>query len=238
MATKIDIRTNYATRRGSCEINEDYTLVLSGDYAPCGTLALLTVADGIGGRGNGAEASSLALKMTVDVFAASCSISMGTMSDVPHLLRFAVQKANAAAFTAQSENELLRGMGSTCVAAAITTDAVHLVSVGDSRAYIFRAGELIPLTKDEWQKSQDGITYVTRAIGWQPILPTEPISATVRSGDLVLLCTDGLTDALSEEEIAEILNSTCFTQSAEVLADAAAATPGSDNVTVALAKIG
>lgn len=238
MATKLRIQVDYATRRGSREVNEDFFLVLSGDRAPCGTTALLTIADGIGGQDNGAEASRLALNTIADVFTAGCSVASGTMSDVPHLLRFAAQKANAAVFQAQMSDDLLRGMGCTCVAAAITDDAVHIVSVGDSRTYLFRDGQLTPLTEDEWEKLDDGLTLVSRAVGWQPLLPTEPITHPLRPGDTLLLCTDGLTDFMTEAAIAEVLNNTDFGKAADMLAETASSKRRADNVTVVMAKVG
>jgi protein phosphatase len=192
---------------GTRESNEDSFLSLVGDMAPSGTLALLAVADGIGGRGTGASASSMALSTLADVFSAGCSVASSTLSDVPHLLRFAVQKANATVFRAQCDDETLRGMGTTCVTAAVTEDSISVVSIGDSRAYLFRDGQLMPLTEDEWTKRDDGVTLVGRAIGWQPLLPTEPAVYEIREGDQVILCTDGLTDALSDESIRDLLQS-------------------------------
>lgn len=238
MVTKVRMTISSATRIGDRERNEDSFIVISGDSAPCGTLAFLTVADGIGGMGNGADASQLALKTAVDVFAAACSIASGTLSDIPHLLRFAVQKANAAVFQSQLENTHQRGMGTTCVAAAITGDALHVVSVGDSRAYILRDGVLIGVTEDEWSKLPDGTTVVNRAVGWQPLLPTEPISAPLRDGDIVVIATDGLTDVLSDNEIRGILVSTDLETAADALADAATRAQDADNTTVIVAKMG
>jgi len=238
MCVGVQLVVSCASHRGSKEINEDSYLVLAGDSAPCGTSGLLAVADGMGGMDTGAQASQLALKTLSEAFAAGCFIASGTMSDVPHLLRFALQKANAAVFRAQSEDKSLTGMGTTCVAAAVTDKAVHIVSVGDSRAYIFRQGNLIPLTKDDWVKQENGVTLVSRAVGWQPLLPVEPVSFELAPFDQLILCTDGLTDTLSEESILELL-STCDDegQLCQTLASAAAERPNSDNVTVVIAKI-
>jgi serine/threonine protein phosphatase PrpC len=238
MVTKVQLQVNYATRRGSREVNEDFFIVLTGDQAPCGTMGLVTVADGIGGQDNGAEASRLALKTVADVFAAGCSIASGTMSDVPHLLRFAAQKANAAVFQAQMTSDHLRGMGCTVVAAAITGDSAHVISVGDSRAYLFHNGQLTAITEDEWVKMDDGLTLVSRAVGWQPLLPTEPITQRLTPGDILLLCTDGLTDSLTEEAIADTLQTAAFDKAADILAESAASKRRSDNVTVVMARVG
>lgn len=226
-----------ASHRGSRELNEDSYLALVGDSAPCGTLGLLAVADGIGGMETGAQASRLALKTFSEAFAAGCSIASGTMSDVPHLLRFALQKANAAVFRARTEDKSLAGMGTTCVAAAVTDNVVHVVSIGDSRAYIFRQGNLIPLTKDDWVKQENGVTLVSRAIGWQPLLPVEPVSVELAPSDQLILCTDGLTDALSEETILDLLVTCDEGQLCPTLTTTAAECPSSDNVTVVVAKI-
>lgn len=237
MAAKLQVIINSATHRGSKEQNEDSLLTIVGDSAPCGTLGLLAVADGIGGMGTGATASALALKTAADVFSAGCSIASGTLSDIPHLLRFAVQKANAAVFQAQVDDPALQGMGTTCVVAAVTRDAVHVVSIGDSRAYLYRQGALHRLTQDEWTKRPDGVTVVSRAVGWQPLLPTEPLSHPIYEGDRLILCTDGLTDTLSEEIIREMLATSDESTVCAALTRTAAGYPDADNVTVVIAEI-
>lgn len=237
MEPKIEVVVSCATHKGSKQSNEDSFSTLVGGLAPCGTKALIAVADGMSGLGNGGYASSLALKVLADVFSASCSIADSTNCDVPHLLRYAVQKANAAVFQSQVEDESLKGMGTTCVAAAVTDDWVHLVSIGDSRAYLCRGGKLIPLTKDEWVKRSDGVTLVTRAIGWQPILPAEPASYDFTGGDYLLLCSDGLTDVIEESKIAEIVSSGDCAWASDKLVHEAGELDGSDNVTVVIAKL-
>jgi PPM family protein phosphatase len=237
LSAEIDVLVSCATQVGKRDTNEDSYVAVIGDEAPCGTAALVAVADGMGGTGTGAAASNLALTSLMDVFSASCSIASEAHLDVPHLLSFALQKANAAVFQAQAEDESLRGMGSTCVAAAITEDAIHIVSVGDSRAYLFRDGKLTQITKDEWFKRPDGVTVVSRAIGWQPTLPTEPISEKLQEGDQLVLCTDGLTDALTEDSIQSILRSSKNGGVSAVLTETAAASPDADNVTVVVAKM-
>jgi len=234
---RMKVAATAASEIGSRTINEDSFIILTGEASPCGTLGLIAVADGIGGHGTGAVASQLALKSFADVFAAGCSVSGRTPSEVPHLLRFALQKANAAVFRAQDEEEVLRGMGSTCTAAVFTNEFVHVVSVGDSRAYLMRDGRLTRLTHDEWRKLQDGTTVVDRAIGWQPILPIEPSSFAIRSGDRVLLCTDGLTDALHEERIASIMKYEDIREACSLLVANASLQHGADNVTVVIADI-
>jgi protein phosphatase len=234
---KLRIAVTCATHKGSRRLNEDSYLALVGDSAPCGTLGLLAVADGIGGLGTGETASKLAVKTLADVFSASCSIANSTRSDVPHLLRFAVQKANAAVFQTQLDNKDLQGMGTTCVAAAVTSDVVHIVSIGDSRAYLFHKRDLIPLTVDEWIKRSDGITAVNQAIGWQPLLPTEPASHKIDENDLLLLCTDGLTDGLPEESMIKILSTGETEKACATLAQAVGERPDSDNVTVVVARL-
>ncbi|MBI2843595.1 MAG: serine/threonine-protein phosphatase [Armatimonadetes bacterium] len=238
MAAELGIIVTCATHKGSRQINEDSFLTLVGDAAPCGTLGLLAVADGMGGiRGTGATASALAIKTVADAFSGGCAVASITMSEIPNLLRFAVQKANAAVFRAQAEDKSLGGMGTTCVAAALTADAVSIVSVGDSRAYLLRGDELVRLTMDEWVKQPGGLTVVNRAIGWQPLLPTEPHSFAICEGDRILLCTDGLTDAMPDESIREALCSVSEVSACSALAISAGVQSGSDNVTIIAARV-
>jgi protein phosphatase len=236
VSERLELTVSCATNKGSRRLNEDNYLALVGEAAPCGTLGLVAVADGIGGLGTGAWASTLALKMLADVFSASCTIASSTKSDIPHLLRYSLQKANAAVFQAQMDDKDLHGMGTTCVAAAVTKDAIHVVSIGDSRAYILRDGKLIPLTEDEWIKQADGVTVVNRAVGWQPILPTDPTSHELQPGDQIVLCTDGLTDALPEDVIVKTL-CTAEGDACVTLTQSAADCEKSDNVTVVIAKV-
>ncbi len=233
----LHVVANSSTFRGSRAINEDHYLALVGDQSPCGTLGLLTLADGIGGLGTGATASALAVKTVADVFAASCAIASSMVSDVPHLLRYAVQKSNAMVFQTQLDDKNLHGMGTTCVAAALTYDALHVISIGDSRAYLLHEGELTQLTEDEWIKRDGGITEVNRAIGWQPILPVEPISYPLYEGDTVLLCSDGLTDVVSNDAIREALISDSSGNACLNLAESIAESPDSDNIAIIVATV-
>lgn len=236
---------------GGRQVNEDSYLALHGDKAPCDTIGLLAVADGMGGAGNGHIASTLATETLADAFAAACEVSKGKpVAATYDLLRFAVQKANAAVYRSSQESEERKGMGTTCAAAAITDDRVHIAHVGDSRIYLFRDGRLQKLVDDQWVKparidrsekagtKRGGVTFVTNAVGWQPIISPEVTSAQIKEGDVLLVCTDGLTDELSETEIEGILRESPDVPAAcDRLVRSACSGEGCDNVTLVIAKL-
>jgi protein phosphatase len=238
------------TDAGGRDVNEDSHLALHGESAPCGTLGLFAVADGMGGSGNGHTASQLTTDTLSDAFAAACEVSKEKqIASTGDLLRFAVQKANAAVFQAAQKVRENRGMGSTCVAAAVTDGSVHIAHVGDSRAYLFRDGKLKRLVEDQWVKNhgkkQDdssegkrgGVTYVDKAIGWQPLITPDVKSEDIVEDDAILVCTDGLTDEVSEDEIEKILaESEDVPQACGRLMRAACSSPESDNVTLIVMK--
>jgi PPM family protein phosphatase len=222
-----------------------------------GTVALL--ADGMGGHEKGAEAS----RTTVDpigpflepesIESELLDITDGggippSVSCVMSLIDSAVIKANDVVYSRNCQEKLQRFMGTTLVGLVIA-EGRYIVRfhVGDSRMYRFRDSQLEQLTKDHsahvvWdeggQKGPEPSTNViTRAIG-----PTPAVSPTVdwdecRAEDIYLMCSDGLSDMISKDEIFRILNSVEDTGGiANAMADAANEAGGKDNISVIVCR--
>jgi protein phosphatase len=210
--------------------NEDGYLVDDG-------LGLVAVADGMGGHRGGEVASATAL----EAFHASFADTGG--------LRDAVLAANDAVIERGSADESLRGMGTTLTTGVLGDDGTLLIGhVGDSRAYLLRDGELSRITTDhslveelvaagelteEEAERDPRRSMITRAIGLDGDLVVDLIPVVLVPGDRVMLCSDGLTNMVSESEIAKILGGDAEpTTIAQRLVDAANKGGGVDNTTV------
>jgi len=197
------------THQGRRSTNEDSWLV---DL----DLGLLVVADGMGGHNAGEVASALAVQVIRDVFAGS--------GDIPReaLLTHAVQSANERILTAAAEQPAHSGMGTTVVAVVVVDDRAFYTSVGDSRVYLWRGGRLTQLTRDDsWlaetldgagEQPQDIGTHpmrhvLTKVVGLRPELQPSVAECPFVTGDVMLLCSDGVHGAVSEQKLGQLLAS-------------------------------
>ncbi|MGQ0671038.1 MAG: Stp1/IreP family PP2C-type Ser/Thr phosphatase [Actinomycetota bacterium] len=199
---------------------------------------LFAVADGMGGHRGGEVASRLALDILEDLF----------RRDRGSSLTGKVQEANRAVFERSQRDRKVAGMGTTLTAAVLEKDQVRLAHVGDSRAYLFRDDELQLLTEDHTlvrrMTEQGEITkeeaethpyrsVLTRALGVDPRVAVDEALLELREADRLLLCTDGLTGMVAEEQIQAILKETRDPQeAADHLIRAANTAGGIDNITV------
>jgi len=212
------------------EGNEDSFLVVAPLYA---------VADGMGGHRGGEVASNLALETVQGMF----ERKEGSLADQ-------VVEANRAVFDRSQNDRSVSGMGTTLTAALVDEGRVHLVHVGDSRAYLLRGGELAQLTEDhtlvhrmvmEGEISQaEAETHphrsiLTRALGVDQSVQVDEGDVEVAAGDRLLLCTDGLTGMVPEGQIREILLESAEPQEAvEKLVKVANRAGGIDNITAVI----
>lgn len=179
-----------------------------------GTL-LAVVCDGMGGAKSGNVASSLAVEVFTDEI--SRNWAPGMESDrIDQMLRSAVKLANFTVFDQSAQFEEFSGMGTTLVAAVVREGKATLVNVGDSRAYGINRSGIRQLTKDhslvqmmvdrgdltpEVAKSYPGKNLITRAIGTEPIVMCDIYHWEVSKGDYLLLCSDGLSNVMDDQEI-------------------------------------
>ena len=201
---------------------------------------LFAVADGMGGHRGGNVASSLAL----DTVATTVPATGATAEDLVD----AVRSANGAVLERALADPELEGMGTTLTAMLMRGDEGLVAHVGDSRAYLFRDGELRQVTEDhtlvrrmvvegrltpEEAEVHPARSILTRALGVEPEVDVDREAVSLRDGDRLLLCTDGLTGMVPEEGIRETLRREPDPQAAaDALVAAAVAAGGEDNVTV------
>ncbi len=198
---------------------------------------LFAVADGMGGHRAGEVASATAIDALQAAFARGAALDE------------AVGEANAAVFEKASANLDMRGMGTTLTAAALLDgDVLLLGHVGDSRAYLWRHGDVIQITEDHSlveQLVREGRlrpeeaavhpqkAIITRALGIDPEVEVDTYPVKLRPGDRVILCSDGLTNMVADSAIAAVLGRQRDPQlAAETLVDMANEAGGDDNITV------
>ncbi len=209
-------------------------------------LPLFVVADGMGG----ANAGEVASRAAVETFAEG----LPPGEEIGTRLAEAVRAANRRINQESSEDVSRRGMGTTVTAALVGDDSVTLAHVGDSRAYLIRAGEIKQLTQDHTLVDelvrQGSLTeaeaavhpqrsIITRALGPEPTVEVDVETHPLQPDDLLLLCSDGLTGMVAEQEMLAILEgSKSLAAGSRALIDAANAAGGRDNITVLLARVG
>jgi PPM family protein phosphatase len=217
----------------------------------CGR-TVFAVADGLGGHQGGEVASAAA----VAPLAALDGRELATPAEAAEALAAAIQEANSAILDRAAGDPSLWGMGTTMTAAAVTADGhLQLAHVGDSRAYLLRDGALEQLTTDhtvvaelvrrgrltpELAAIHPERSILTRAVGLDARIPVDtPDPLDLRPGDQCLLCSDGLTEAVPDPTIAELLSANEDGDTAcRSLIDAANEAGGPDNITVVLVRVG
>ncbi|ATW24693.1 Stp1/IreP family PP2C-type Ser/Thr phosphatase [Candidatus Formimonas warabiya] len=175
---------------------------------------IFIVADGMGGYEAGEVASSLAVDAVYRVVSSE-------QTDTPlEILRQAFYQANDRIFQHAQKNPEFSGMGTTLTALWIVEQKASIVHVGDSRAYLIREGKIASLTEDhslvgelvregglteEQAMSHPQRNILTRALGCSALVEVDVKEITVKPGDYFLLCTDGLTNLVSSEEMVHIV---------------------------------
>lgn len=214
-------------------------------------LGLAVVADGMGGYNAGEVAARLCCETVRAALAADDPEALSTPRE---RLQRAIVEANRAVFERALLQPSLRGMATTVVAALLGPHRVTVAHVGDSRLYRLRQGQLVQLTRDhslvqehidagllapEMGRSMDYRNLVTRAVGIGPHVELDVAEFDLQAGDTLLLCSDGLTDLLTDAELAHLLCQGGPLQgAAQRLVEAANAAGGRDNVSVALVHCG
>jgi protein phosphatase len=224
---------------------------------------LYVVADGMGGHAAGEVASRVA----VDAIAEFVELTGGnqeitwpfglddSISYEGNRLKTAVRHANSRVLEATRESAEYEGMATTVAAVLVDGDVANLAHVGDSRIYLWSEGEIQLLTRDhswvneqiengaispEQARSHPLRNVVTRALGGRPDLVVDIQSRRMAVGDMLLLCSDGLTTMVPDEEIARVLGESNGDVSGAVksLVGLANERGGEDNITVVLLKFG
>ncbi len=217
--------------------------------------ALVILADGMGGYNAGEVASGMVtsfIKTELGRWLGEASDN-ATDTDVRRAMDICVDNANRAIFNAANSNPQYAGMGTTLVVGVFRDSRLLMGHVGDSRAYRLRASRLVQITHDHsllQEQIDSGLitqeqaafssnkNLVTRAVGVEDTVLLETHLHDVLPGDTYLLCSDGLSDMLDDETIAELMAG-CETlpEAAHALVEAANDAGGKDNISVVLARV-
>ncbi len=211
---------------------------------------LFAVADGMGGHAAGEIASRSTLKA---FSAATLELRRGFQGDASTILKEAFFRANEHVYKMATSNEAYAGMGTTMTALYIQDDGTaYAAHIGDSRLYLFRHSTLMQVTKDHTYISQlldekrisreEALQHpqrhmLLRAIGVEEEIELDVIPFSVEAGDRLLLCTDGLSDMLTEMEITDIMLQEELEDVGDALISKALDNGGRDNVTLVLVEV-
>jgi protein phosphatase len=219
---------------------------------PKGTL--LIVADGMGGAAAGEVASDMAAKHVYNHLVETwTSEKDNSPQQFAFRLREAIEGANTKIHERARQNTELRGMGTTATAVGILDDFLYLTQIGDSRAYLIRNGEAAQITKDqslmqrlvdagelteEEAERSERRNIILQALGPDPNVRVDLTHQRVCRGDMIVVCSDGLSGQVTREEIgAAATQEDDLVKVCGALVDLANARGGPDNITVIVARV-
>lgn len=224
------------------KMNQDY--MYTSEMAVGGLENLFLVADGMGGHNAGEYASKFTVEKIVEIiFKSSQKEPVVAMKD-------AISRTNEMLFAEAQSDCAKEGMGTTVVAATLSGKKMYVANVGDSRLYVINQEKIRQITRDhsfveemvrlgnineEDAKVHPNKNMITRAVGVASDLETDFFEVELNVGDTVLMCTDGLTNMVEDEEIKKIvLGQRDIVEKAEKLIETANENGGKDNITVVL----
>lgn len=225
------------------EVNQDNVYVSD---TPIGQIPnLLVVADGMGGHRAGEHASWLAVEVVKQ------TLQNSTQNNPEAMFKEAILSANQALIDSASQDANLKGMGTTLVVATVIDRTLYFANVGDSRLYLLNH-EIKQLSKDhslvqemvrlggineEDAKRHPDKNIITRAIGVKENLEIDFFEYRLKKGDVILMCTDGLSNMVEDQEIFKIVKSARdVVEAVEQLIERAKAKGGNDNIGIVLAE--
>jgi protein phosphatase len=231
--------------------NEDYFSLIEDEQ-------LFIVADGMGGHASGEVASKLAAE-TIGEFYQRTKDEEATwpykmdrsLSYIENRLVCSVKLANLRIFETSCRDIRYKGMGTTIVAGQIAGDKIYVGHVGDSRAYRIRETDISQLTRDhslleDYKEAKPDMTdeearnfphknVITRALGMRETVQVDIRAHQIKSGDTYVLCSDGLSGMLGDDQMREIImNAKSLERAVAELVDAANRAGGTDNITTLL----
>ncbi len=224
------------------DTNQDY--MYTSETAVGNLPNLFLVADGMGGHAAGDYASRCAIEQTVE------SISASGLTEPVALMQEAVSRANLLLLSAAQNDPGKAGMGTTLVAATCMDHQLYAANVGDSRLYIINQETITQITRDHSlveemvrlgemdeadAKFHPDKNIITRAVGVFEEVAADFFETRIEEGDIILLCSDGLTNEVSDADIKRIvLGQRDIVEKAEKLVETANRNGGHDNITVVL----
>ena len=225
------------------QVNQDYVFTTG---KPLGILQnLFVVADGMGGH----QAGDYASKCTVEVMIKEIAKSEG--EDIERVLVKAIKAANREIIKEASGDEHLKGMGTTVVAATVKEQMLYFANVGDSRLYLIN-DKIRQLSKDhslveemvrlggikaEEARNHPDKNIITRAIGVKEDVEPDIYEYRLKKGDIILMCTDGLSNMVEDEDMFNIVKgSRDVVEAVQMLIEKANSNGGRDNIGVIVAE--
>lgn len=239
------MRTIFKSDRGKVrQHNEDN----GGIFINSEGVHLAIVADGMGGHRAGDVASMMTIEMLKESWQQSSQIE--TANDADEWLRIHISKVNEALFQHAENNSECQGMGTTIVAAICTEKFATIANIGDSRCYLFNESGFKQVTEDhslvnelvrtgqitkEDAENHPRKNVLLRALGTETKVEMDVLTVIFEEDNMILLCSDGLSNKLSEQEMLEIIqNDQPFEDKADSFIDLANDYGGEDNITLVL----
>src|SRR5580765_1471530 len=231
--------------------NEDYFSLIEDEQ-------LFIVADGMGGHASGEVASKLAAETVGEFYQrtkdedATWPYKMDrSLSYIENRLVCGIKLANYRIFESAARDIRYKGMGTTIVTTLICGDKIYVAHVGDSRCYRIRAGQIAQITRDhslleDYKEAKPDMTeeeqrnfphknVITRALGMRETVQVDIRSHQIKSGDVYVLCSDGLSGMVPDDSISStVSNAKSLERAVAELVDAANRNGGTDNVTTLL----
>ena len=224
------------------EANQDY--MYTSETAVGNLPNLFLLADGMGGHAAGDYASRFTVEKVAEL------VGKSTFTEPVAILKQAISEANALLLAEADKDVSRQGMGTTLVTATIIDDRMYVSNVGDSRLYLVSDDKMIQVTRDhslveemvrlgemdkEDAKVHPDKNIITRAVGVLPEVSADFFEVELEPGDMILMCSDGLTNMVRDEEIRQIiLGQRDIVEKAEKLVETANKNGGRDNITVVL----
>lgn len=206
------------------------------------------VCDGMGGERSGEKASKIAIDTVFDKFTENYVESM-QLPEIKALLLSSISEANSQVFNAARDDYQNYGMGTTCVAAFVTSEKIYLVNAGDSRAYLVYDSGIKQLTNDhtfvrmlfergdieeDEMKSHPQRNMLTKAVGVEKSITPDYFEINHSENFKLMLCSDGLSGYCSSDEMFKILIENDIEKASEELIKLAKSKGGRDNITLAV----
>jgi len=237
MGRLLGIETDVGNKR---TFNED-----SVGYYVEEEFGIFVIADGMGGHNAGEVASKIAIDTIIEYV-----INHQKDRSEEEILNEAILSANRKIYRESLLNESCNGMGTTLVGAFVRGNNLTMVNIGDSRGYILKDGQLVKVTKDhslvqelldngtitnEEAKNHPNKNVITRALGTNPVVTADYYSLDIRGVSKILLCSDGLTNEVSEEDIFRVLQGYNGNQCMELI-NMSKKNGGRDNISIIIFK--
>lgn len=226
--------------------NEDACFVLLPDK-------VYVVADGVGGGNSGEIASRTAVNMVADYVVKHPISLMTNKYAIVNYLQSAVDEANTKIFNMARDYEENTGMATTLVVTYVADKRAYITNVGDSRVYLYRNGQLVQLTEDhtylntlvkagvmtkEEAESDERKNVITKALGAEGTCEPDFFQVDIELGDVFIICTDGLYNEVSADEMAEMIEKKeSMSDLVNDLIARANKNGGRDNITVVCIKV-